>query len=399
MLILSFLLAPLVAILLAPTIADIISVIRGRSQPPRTGVDGDVPRLIFLIPAHDEELLISACLATIAALDYPKDRLTTVVVADNCTDATADHARRAGVICYERTDTTQRGKPYAIAWALPRLTLDQADAVIVLDADTLLDADFARALARRAPLNDKIVQGYIDVSNRTETALTRMAAVLSTIRFRIVDQLKERCGLNVPLGDGVCIGTGVLETYGWTAYAASETWELYLSMTVHGVRCECEADAHLYAQEARSLKQSASQRRRWTTGRLDVLLKYAGPLLRSRNTSGFQKVDALAELLGLGPAAHVAIVAVLIAVLAIAQPPAAVWLALALALSVGRLVLYTVLAVSRENDRWATVRAFAFLPLYAVWRLGVQIRSMIAVRDRTWVRTSRHVATEKSPPD
>lgn len=398
MLILSVLLAPIVVLLLAPTIADVISAIRGRSEP-RSGVDGDLPRLIFLIPAHDEELLIPACLASIAALDYPRERLTTVVVADNCSDATADHARRAGVTCFERTDTTQRGKPYAIAWALPRLKLDEADAVIVLDADTLLDADFARALARRAPLNDKIVQGYIDVSNRTETALTRMAAVLSTIRFRIVDQLKERCGLNVPLGDGVCIGAGVLAKYGWNAYAASETWELYLAMTVNGVRCECEAEAHLYAQEARSLKQSASQRRRWTTGRLDVLLRYAGPLLRSRTTSGFQKLDALAELLGLGPAAHVAVVGILIVLLAIARPPAAAWLALALAVSVGRLVLYTILAVSRERDRWATIRAFAFLPLYALWRLGVQVRSMIAVGDRSWVRTSRHVTTDQSPPD
>lgn len=397
MIILTILLTPIVVVLLAPTIADLLSGIRGRARP-TPAFNGEPPRLIFLIPAHDEELLIPACLASIAALDYPKDRLTTVVIADNCTDATAKLTRQAGVTCLERTDTTQRGKPYAIAWALPQLALTQADAVVILDADTLLDAEFARALAGRAPLNDKIVQGYIDVSNRTENALTRMAAVLSTIRFRIVDQLKERCGLNVPLGDGVCVGTGVLTKYGWTAYAASETWELYLSMTVNGVRCECEAGAHLYAQEAKSLEQSASQRRRWTTGRLDVLLSYVGPLFRSQTTSAFQKLDALAELLGLGPAAHAAVVVILLAALAITRPPAAGWLALALAISVGRWALYTVLAIARDPDPWTTLRAFAFLPLYAVWRLGVQIRSMIAIGDKTWVRTARHVATEKPPP-
>jgi len=397
MIVLTILFAPLVMVLLAPTIADCISAIRGRRHP-AAAFAGEPPRFVFLIPAHDEELLISACLASIAALDYPKDRHQTVVVADNCSDATADLSRQAGVMCLERHDTSQRGKPYAIAWALPQMALAESDAVIILDADTLLDPDFLRALARRAPLNDKVVQGYIDVSNRTENALTRMAAVLSTIRFRIVDQLKERCGLNVPLGDGVCVGTGVLAKYGWTAYAASETWELYLSMTVNGVRCECEADAHLYAQEARSLKQSASQRRRWTTGRLDVLLSHYGPLMRSRATSGFQKLDAVAELLGLGPAAHAAIVAIVIVILALTNPPGAIWLILLLAISVGRLVLYTLLAIGRGPDPWATLRAFAFLPLYAVWRLGVQLRSMIAVGDKTWVRTSRHVTTEKSPP-
>jgi 1,2-diacylglycerol 3-beta-glucosyltransferase len=390
---LSVALGCLAVLMLLPTLSDALSAIRillGRGVPGAAA--GDVtPRLLVLIPAHDEEALLGPCLASVLALRYPAGRLDTIVVADNCTDNTATVARDAGVGCLERHDVERRGKPWAIAWALDQLRVADWDSIIVLDADSLVDPDFAGALARVGALKQSVAQGYIDVSNRGETALTRMAWVWSAIRFRYINGLKNRCGLNVPLGDGVAIGSDALhQTGGWTSFALSETWELYATMTAAGIRCIGVPSAHLYAQEARGLGQAASQRRRWTAGRLQVLLRHGRTILESPRVSAHQKLDILAELTALGPAAQVGVIAVAVGLDVAVRPPAWAWLALALAMPVCRIAIYAAIAVARGPEPLRSLLAFAYLPIYTVWRLGVQIGSLRLLGNGAWVRTGRH---------
>src|SRR5580704_15791323 len=104
------------AILLLPVLSDLVSLMR---LPWRRGIPG-VPRtppatsrFLFLIPAHNEETLIEECVRSVLAMDYPRDRVTVVVLADNCSDRTAIRARACGVECWERVDPVLRGKPRA----------------------------------------------------------------------------------------------------------------------------------------------------------------------------------------------------------------------------------------------------------------------------------------------
>jgi hypothetical protein len=286
-----------------------------------------------------------------------------------------------------------------VAWALERVTLADYDAVIVLDADSVVDPGFLRALARRAPLGSKIVQGYIDVNNPGESAVTRMARVWSAVRFQVVNAIKVRAGLNVPLGDGLCIGTGVLGEFGWSAFSLSETWEIYASMTAAGVRCVGAEDAHLGAQEARSLSQSASQRKRWTAGRLTVLRTYGPAILHSRRISARQKLDCLAEMMALGPAAHLGTAVVLAVISGFGGVPWGLPIAAALLASLVRPITYTTIALARDPEPVRAVAAFAFLPFYVFWRLGIQIASLSRLGNKPWVRTDRHAPAASTPAD
>src|SRR5581483_3655698 len=138
------------------------------------------PRLLFLVPAHDEEALIGSCVQSLRRLRYPADAFAVWVVADNCSDRTAALARQAGACCLERTDPARPGKPHAVAWALARLPIRDFDAVAIIDADTVVDPGFARGLAAAAPLRAKVVQPFNGVRNPADNALTRLAAVLAT---------------------------------------------------------------------------------------------------------------------------------------------------------------------------------------------------------------------------
>jgi len=379
------------AVLLLPTVSDLVALARtlrrtGTKQP---GATSALPRLLFLVPAHDEELMIESCLRSLSNLRYPRDHASVVVVADNCTDRTAELASASGAVCLEREDPQRRGKPWAIAWALDRLPMRSHDAMVIVDADSRVDPDFAARLAAAAPLSDKAVQPYNDVSNRTDSALTRMAAVLSAARFRYMNALKQRVGLNVPLANGLCIGTQVLTTHGWRAFSICEDWEMYVILTLKGVPIESVPAARIFSQEAGSLRQSSSQRRRWTAGRLAVVMRYGLSLMRSARTGLHQKLDILAELTAPGPAVHLGTVVVLSALALLLQVPAAPWIALALGLSIVRPVIYTLAALRVDMEPSRAAMAFAFLPLYTLWRLGNQLTTVVTSGRIPWVRTAR----------
>jgi cellulose synthase/poly-beta-1,6-N-acetylglucosamine synthase-like glycosyltransferase len=392
MVIVSLLVGLVAAVLLLPTVSDLVSLLqvaRGRPRPANRPPAAS-PRLLFLVPAHNEERMIESCVGSLSGLRYPADRFKVVVIADNCTDRTAALARAAGAECLERHDRTLPGKPRAIAWALTQLPVDAFDAVIIIDADTVVDPGFGPALADAAPIAGRAFQAYFDVRNPGDSLLTRMATVLAAANYRFAYALKRRVGLNAPLlGNGMCLGTAVLATHGWKAFTIAEDWELYALYTTQGVRIESLQTAHLYAQEARSLKQSSTQRRRWTAGKLTVLGRQVGRLLTSRKIGIAQKLDAVAELTGPGPVVHLGLVIVVGALTAILRPPGTDWLLAALAASVVRPAIYTMAGLTVQPDPLRSALAFAFLAFYLVWRVGAAVAALTQLGDKPWVRTAR----------
>lgn len=392
--------AAVVALALAlalPAISDVLSVLRvafGRRRALVGGTpssDSRPPFLLFLVPAHDEELLIGRTAAALGALDYPLDRMRIAVVADNCSDATAEMARDAGLEVFERRDPARPGKPYALEWALEEVGLDGVDAVVIVDADTEIDPDFGRALAIRAPLEGVAFQGFNGVSNPEDNSLTRMSAVFSSARYHFQFPLKERVGLNVPIqGAGSVLGGELLRERGWEAFSICEDWELYAIYTLAGIRIGVEPRARILAQEARSLSQSRSQRERWAAGKITVLLNQFLPILRSGSVGFHQKLDLLGELLAPGPAVHLGVAVVLVAVTVLLPLPIAPWIIALVLLGVSRTALYSGLAILAAPRPVRTAAAFMYLPFYTVWRLGVQVLSFRMVGNKPWVRTERH---------
>jgi 1,2-diacylglycerol 3-beta-glucosyltransferase len=391
MIVVTLALGLLAGALLLPTLSDLVSLLKVLFDraPQRRRPVNELPRLLVLVPAHNEEMMVAACVRSLLGMRYPAERYTVTVIADNCDDRTAEVARAAGAHCLGRQDPRRPGKPQAIAWALEQLPLNEYDALIILDADTVVAPDFAAALARAAPLNAKAVQAYFDVENRTENALTRLATVLSAATHRFAYPLKRRAALNTPLvGNGMCIGTKVLQTHGWRAFSIAEDWEMYAQLTERGVPIECAPDAVVYAQEAHTLRQSLSQRQRWTAGKLTVLARCGPPLLRSGRVGLRQKLDAVAELSAPGPVLHLGLALLGIgAALLLRLPPA---IALLFVASLIRPVAYTVLAVRVQPDPAKTIAAFAFLPVYVLWRVGAAASALRMLGDKPWVRTQRH---------
>jgi len=393
-------LALLAAVLLLPSLSDAVSIARARrgGAVPRRPATARPPDLLFLVPAHNEELLIESCLRSLLQQHYPVKRRAITVIADNCTDRTAALARRLGVPCLERHDPNRPGKSYALAWALQHVQLAQIDAVVIIDADSVVAPDFAAALAAAGPLRVKVVQPFNGVRNGADNALTRMAAVLSTANHRFAFSLKNRAGLNVPLSNGMCLGADVLAATGWGAYSICEDWEMYALLTERGTRIESAPEARILAEEASSLRRSSSQRRRWSAGKIAVLLSYGPSLVRSGSIGLAQKLDCLAELSTLGPAVLLAMVTVAASCVFLLRPLGAEWITLALAVPLVRWIIYTAAALAVDPQPGGALLAFAFLPLYTIWRAGTALAALTMLGDQQWIRTERHAETQTRAP-
>lgn len=381
----------LVAVLWLPLLSELFSLIaRWRNGSPVSKPLGETPRLLIFVPAHNEELLISGCIRSLLAMAYPATHRRVIVIADNCSDATARLAREHGAEALERFDPKLRGKPRAIAWALSQIDLRKWDACVIVDADSTVAPTFALGLAKVAPLNDIVFQPNNGVLNEFENWLTRLGGLLGRCRFQVTYPLKQSAGLNCPISNGMGIGTNLLMRYGWLSFSITEDTELYAIYTEAGVTIRHASAANLFSQESRSLQEGATQRRRWHAGRLHIIREWGLRILRSRNIGWPQKLDAFVELGLSGPVLHLVIAVVTIGLaLAGVRGKLGLWIASMAAASLSALVITTIIVIARHPQPWRTIASFFMLPMYAGWRLVVVLGTMVTLRDTTWRRTAR----------
>jgi cellulose synthase/poly-beta-1,6-N-acetylglucosamine synthase-like glycosyltransferase len=160
------------------TVAAILPRPRSRA---RTAAPGR-HRFAILVPAHDEETIIGRALEAFAALDYPRDRFEVHVVADNCTDRTADVVRGAGFEAHERIAPAAPGKGAALNWLVEIVESHDVppDAYVIVDADTTLDAAFLTEMDDALCDGASAAQGYYAVSDPdTSTAAGLRFAALA----------------------------------------------------------------------------------------------------------------------------------------------------------------------------------------------------------------------------
>ncbi|HCV39615.1 MAG TPA: glycosyl transferase, partial [Pseudomonas sp.] len=113
--------------------------------PARVARQATRARVAVLVPAHNEATLITSTLASITPQLREGDQL--LVVADNCTDQTANLARAAGAQVVERQDLQRRGKGYALDFGVQHLRQSPPEVLIIIDADCQLGAGALEQLA------------------------------------------------------------------------------------------------------------------------------------------------------------------------------------------------------------------------------------------------------------
>jgi cellulose synthase/poly-beta-1,6-N-acetylglucosamine synthase-like glycosyltransferase len=348
------------------------------------------PNVAVLIPAHDEASGIGRTLACIQGALEPGDRV--LVVADNCTDETADIAAAAGVVLIERRDPARRGKGYALACGVRHLENAAPEVVIVVDADCEVQAGAIERLARLCVAMDRPVQALYEMcSPPTAGPLTRLAHFAWLVKNHVRPLGYHRLGLPCQL-----MGTGMAFPWETIRCAALANRHLVEDLAL-GLELARRGKPPLFCPQARvtssfpvSREGARVQRTRWEHGHLGVLVADTPRLLlhAARHGDGrlfAQVLDLCVPPLALFAMLVVALTAAGVAFLAAAGKALPLAFATASFLLLAAAVLVSWLGYGR---RVITLSELAYAPVYALSKGSLYLK-FIRHRQTDWIRSAR----------
>lgn len=228
---------------------------------------------LFIIPAHNEELVITESIQSMYKQNYPKELFDIVCVADNCTDGTVEAAKKAGAIVYENKSglSDPRGKPHGIANYLDYNGRDwrKYDYVTFIDADNYVDSNYLREMNSQLEAfpNLTVIQGYLGIKNVFSSLTATGYAAVYYITNRAVQYAKQTLGWNAAIGGtGFILSTEYLEEFGWNPRSYTEDFELQVELAIKGKKTSWNHWAKIYDEKPNTWKASHNQRKRWAQG-------------------------------------------------------------------------------------------------------------------------------------
>lgn len=381
------------------TVSAMLARLRERNTMSAPGQEAT--NFTILIPAHDEELVIEGCLRSLTSFDYPHDKMRVIVIADNCTDATASLARGAGAIVYERTDPTNRGKGYALNWAMQKLLREDkgwTGAVIVFDADTQADARFLRHMDAKLKGGSFVLQGRYDLLNPFDNWRTALLYSALILHNRVRPLARQALGWTTLLkGNGMCFARSIVERYGWNTYGLAEDIEYTTMLLNAGVRVESVPGALLYAQAPQTAGQANSQRMRWEGGRLSAArhdgLTMLRDFVRHRSAAKLDwAMDLLTPPVGILVGVPVLMLLVVVPLSMLLPGPLtfAGWAWLVVLLGAAFYVVGGLLVSNADRRAYLYL---LFTPFFLIWKLRIYAMMLLGRGPRGWVRTERTTMT------
>lgn len=240
---------------------------------------GPRPRLAVLVPAHNESSGLLPTLSDIQTQLLPGDRV--LVVADNCTDDTADVARGRGADVIERQDTTKIGKGYALDTGLQHLNLDPPDIVIIIDADCRVEDGTLEQLALTCAATRMPAQAVNVVTSPTKSLVNHKVAEFAGRVNRWLRPLGlSALGLPCQLtGTGMAFPFAVLRSADLRSGSITEDRKIALELSLAGYSPGFCSSARVTSEFPSSVMGTRTQRKRWEQGHIDMILKDASRLV------------------------------------------------------------------------------------------------------------------------
>jgi cellulose synthase/poly-beta-1,6-N-acetylglucosamine synthase-like glycosyltransferase len=366
-----------------------------RRRPDQTEADqgrsAGRPAAAVLVPAHNEALGIRETIESLSCQLSPVDRV--VVVADNCTDQTAQIARECGAEVVERTDETRRGKGYALQAGLTHLGAGRPpEFVVIVDADCRLQPGCLDALLAHAAATGRPSQGcYLMTAPSAPRAVDVVSSLAVLVKNRVRPLAMVRLGLP-------CLITGSGSAFPWAALQSRsfdggnivEDMQLAVDLALAGSPPSYCDDALLTAALPDRPAAFVSQRRRWEHGHLKTLSTQVPRLgLAFLKTGRIELAAMLIDLavpplslvVGLNLAAGTA--ALVAFGLGAGWAPAGI-LAAALALLAASIGV----AWWRFARAWMPFRYLLSVPVYVLAKLPLYAAFAFR-RENAWIRTAR----------
>ena len=256
------------------------------SRKPKQLVAKKNHRYAVVVSARNESAVIGDLIHSIKVQNYPTELIDVFVIADNCTDNTADVAREAGAIVFKRFNTEQVGKGYALDYGFKIIRSQYADrgyeAYFVFDADNVLDVNYFREMNKTFDNGAKASTSYRNSKNYDSNWISAGYAVWFLREAKFLNQarltLNTSCAVS---GTGFFIAADIIEKNdGWRWHLLTEDIEFSANSILEGIRIAYTPTAVLYDEQPVTFRDSWNQRFRWAKGFYQVFWHYGARLAK-----------------------------------------------------------------------------------------------------------------------
>lgn len=242
-------------------------------------------RFAVLVSARNESAVIANLIESIKDQTYPGELVDIFLVADNCTDNTAEIARNCGANVYERFDKVNVGKGYAMNFMLNKIKEeygeDKFDAYFVFDADNVLDPNYIEEMNKSFSDGYDILTSYRNSKNYGDNWISAGYALWFLRESMYLNYprmlLNTSCAIS---GTGFMFSKNILKRIGnWKYFLLTEDIEFTVDHVTNDYKIGFCKDAMLFDEQPNTFTQSVRQRMRWAKGYIQVFCNYGKHLL------------------------------------------------------------------------------------------------------------------------
>lgn len=243
-------------------------------------------RIAVVVSARNEKNVLPQLIDSIHKQDYPQELVDIMVIADNCTDSTAQIARDMGAYVFERNNLELIGKGYALDDLFAELIksgrIDDYDAYLVLDADNLLTSNYISEMNKVFDNGYGILTSYRNSKNFLQNWITAGYGLWFLREARYLNNPRHQLGTScIVSGTGFMFSTEVIKKYGgWKFHLLTEDIEFSANYALDGGKIGYAADAMLYDEQPTTFSKAWNQRTRWAKGFYQVVAKHGKGLFK-----------------------------------------------------------------------------------------------------------------------
>ena len=368
-------------------VASVLARRSGRGGP-ATDFAGKVA---VIVPAHNEESGIAETLRNIRSNLKSQDRL--IVVADNCTDRTADIALALGAEVTSRIDQSKRGKGYALDWGVSHLIDNPPDVVIIVDADCQITSGTLQDLAAETIRTNRPVQAlYLMTSSSQSSVGQQVGGFAWRVRNQVRPLGLKSMGMPSQLmGTGMAFPWKVIRFVNLASGHIVEDLKLGLDLARLGSAPDFFPGVTVSSSFPSSVEGLQAQRQRWEHGHIYLIGGVAVPLLWSGLARRDSRLVALSLDLMVPPISLLIFVIFgLLFLCALCLPFGVAKSSFVVSLCCLLLLTLSIsVAWLRFGRNILPARSLLRIPVYLAEKVPVYAKLLVGKRVSSWVRSDR----------
>jgi len=264
-------------------------------------------RFAALICARNESAVIGELISSLKKQNYPSDMLDVYVLADNCTDDTAEKAEQAGAIVYRRQNKELVGKGYALDYLFDKINqkdgIRHYDGYFIFDADNIVDKNFVYEMNKTYSKGFNAITCYRNSKNFAHNWITYGYSLWFLHEARFINYPRMLLGNGCAVsGTGFMVASSIIdENKGWPFHLLTEDIQFSVNCAITGCKIGYCDKAIVYDEQPTTFTQSWTQRMRWAKGFYQVDAKYIAPLSKGVVTAKGRKMTCYDILMTVAP--------------------------------------------------------------------------------------------------